>query len=56
MTDGQLDKSQLTFHDLDIIADAFYTVLSGVFHERIEYPDVKLPPREQAAPQAEENK
>lgn len=56
MTDGQLDKSQLTFHDLDLIADAFYTVLSGVFHERIEYPEVKLPPREQAAIPAEEKK
>ena len=54
MTDGQLDNSDLTFHDLDLIADAFYTVLSGVFHERIEYPEVKLPPREVSSPRTEE--
>lgn len=47
MADGQLDKSQLTFRDLDLICVAFSTVLSGVFHERIEYPDIKLPPREE---------
>ncbi len=45
MVDGQLDKSSLTFRDLDLICVAFTTVLSGVFHERIEYPDIKLPPR-----------
>ena len=55
MSDGQLDKSQLTFRDLDLICVAFTTVLSGVFHERIEYPDIKLPPRELSArPKTEE--
>lgn len=49
MADGQLDKSQLTFRDLDLICIAFTTVLSGVFHERVEYPDIKLPPRSQTA-------
>ena len=42
---GQLDESDLTFNDLERICSAFSTVLTGVFHERIEYPDVKLPPR-----------
>ena len=45
MGDGQLDESELTFSDLDRICRAFQSVLSGVFHERIEYPDVPLPPR-----------
>ena len=45
MSDGQLDESELTFSDLDRICKAFQSVLSGVFHERIEYPDVPLPPR-----------
>ncbi|MCQ2437225.1 MAG: HDIG domain-containing protein, partial [Clostridia bacterium] len=45
MTDGQLDRSNLTFNDLDKICSAFSTVLTGVFHERIEYPDVVIPPR-----------
>ena len=46
LTDGQLSRCQLTFSDLEKIANAFITVLTGVFHERIEYPDVKLPPRQ----------
>ncbi len=46
MNDGQLSHCQLTFGDLEKIANAFITVLTGVFHERIEYPDVKLPPRQ----------
>ena len=45
MTDGQLDESELTFADLDRICHAFQSVLSGVFHERIEYPDIAIPPR-----------
>ena len=45
MSDGQLDESELTFADLDRICHAFQSVLSGVFHERIEYPDVVIPPR-----------
>ncbi len=45
MSDGQLDRSQLTFRDLDMICSAFTTVLTGVFHARVEYPDVKVPPR-----------
>ena len=53
MDDGQLDESDLTFKDLEKICSAFSTVLTGVFHERIEYPDVTLPPRTESAPQAE---
>ena len=45
MADGQLDESELTFADLDRICRAFQSVLSGVFHERIEYPDIAIPPR-----------
>ena len=57
MTDGQLNHCQLTFSDLDKIAAAFITVLTGVFHERIEYPDVKLPPRKvETAPAGTEKK
>ena len=45
LDDGQLDQSDLTFGDLEKICSAFSTVLTGVFHERIEYPDVAIPPR-----------
>lgn len=38
--DGQLDECDLTFKDLDTIAQAFLQVLSGIFHHRIEYPDL----------------
>lgn len=45
MDDGQLNDSNLTFNDLEKICSTFSTVLTGVFHERIEYPDVPIPPR-----------
>ena len=41
LEDGQLAYSNLTLQDLDAICDAFTTVLSGVFHERIEYQTVQ---------------
>lgn len=37
--DGQLDESELTFKDLDLIANAFTHILGGIFHSRIEYPE-----------------
>ncbi len=45
LNDGQLNDSALTFNDLDKICASFVTVLTGVFHERIEYPEIALPPR-----------
>ena len=53
LEDGQLSDSPITLQDIDGICEAFCQVLHGVFHERIEYPDMKLPPRplhESAAP------
>lgn len=38
---GELDECDLTLRDLDTIANAFLRVLSGVFHTRIEYPDIQ---------------
>ncbi len=40
--DGQLSNSPLSLLDIDGICEAFSTVLSGVFHERIEYPNVQI--------------
>lgn len=40
LLDGQLDECDLTFKDLEIIAEAFLQVLSGIFHSRVEYPDL----------------
>ena len=41
LMDGQLDECDLTLKDLDAIASSFVRVLSGIFHNRIEYPDMK---------------
>ena len=46
LEDGQLSNSPLTLRDIDAICEAFANVLSGVFHERIEYPDVAVPKRD----------
>jgi membrane-associated HD superfamily phosphohydrolase len=38
-TAGQLDQSGLTLKDLDKIVEGFMTILKGIFHSRIEYPN-----------------
>jgi hypothetical protein len=40
LNDGQLEECDLTFRDLNVIATAFVRVLSGIFHNRVEYPDM----------------
>ena len=40
LNDGQLDESNITFKDLGKIADAFVRVLTGIFHNRIAYPEM----------------
>ncbi len=42
LADGQFDECNLTLKDLDGVARAFVRVLTGVFHARLEYPDVSL--------------
>lgn len=46
LEDGQLSNSPLTLRDIDGICEAFCTVLNGVFHERIEYPNMPVPKRD----------
>ena len=41
LEDGQLSDSPITLRDIDEICSAFTGVLRGVFHERIEYPNVQ---------------
>ncbi len=38
-TDGQLDECDLTLRDLNDIAKAMTRILTGIFHQRPEYPD-----------------
>jgi putative nucleotidyltransferase with HDIG domain len=40
LNDGQLEECDLTYKDLDVIATSFVKVLSGIFHNRVEYPDM----------------
>lgn len=39
LDDGQLDESDLTLRDLKEIQAAFVSVLKGVFHPRVKYPE-----------------
>ncbi|SMB90984.1 hypothetical protein SAMN00017405_1396 [Desulfonispora thiosulfatigenes DSM 11270] len=42
LNDDQFDECDLTFKDLDKIANSFVRVLGGIYHSRIEYPDNAL--------------
>ncbi len=39
--EGQLDETNLTFADITRIKESFLSVLSGIYHQRIEYPGQK---------------
>lgn len=39
LASGQLDDCDLTLRDLDPIKEAFYKVLMGIYHKRIDYPE-----------------
>ncbi|MBQ7585031.1 MAG: HDIG domain-containing protein [Desulfovibrionaceae bacterium] len=39
--EGQLDESELTFKDLHHLSVNFQRILTGIFHQRIAYPDSK---------------
>jgi putative nucleotidyltransferase with HDIG domain len=38
---GQLDDTDLTLHDLSMIADSFTATLRGVYHPRVKYPKLE---------------
>ncbi len=40
LNDHQLEECDLTFKDLDVLSASFCKVLEGVYHKRIEYPDI----------------
>jgi putative nucleotidyltransferase with HDIG domain len=40
LNDGQLESCDLTFKDLDVISNLFCKSLEGLYHKRIEYPEV----------------
>ncbi len=55
LDDGQLDLCDLTLRDLDMIARAFLRVFGGYFHERQEYPEIKIKKLPAEEPKPEEN-
>lgn len=40
--EGQLDESELTFKDLHYLSENFQRILTGLFHQRIAYPETKI--------------
>ncbi len=42
LDDGQLDQCDLTLREIDLIAESFVYIMSGIYHSRIEYPEKKL--------------
>lgn len=43
LQDGQLDESEITLGDLDIVAKIYARTLINMYHSRIEYPACELP-------------
>ncbi len=39
LLENQLDESDLTLKELNDIADSFSKILTGIYHQRVEYPD-----------------
>lgn len=39
--DNQLDECDITLKDLRKITEAFMNVLNGIYHDRLEYPDIE---------------
>jgi putative nucleotidyltransferase with HDIG domain len=45
IADGQFSECPLTFKEIHSIADTFVTVLMGIYHQRIEYPQTRAASR-----------
>lgn len=43
LVEGQLDECDLTFRDLEQVRQVFITILRGMFHPRVVYPEVGTP-------------
>lgn len=39
--DGQLDECELTLKDLNLVIDSFTRTLLGIYHHRVDYPELK---------------
>lgn len=54
LQDGQLDHSDLTLSEVKKVSEAFFRVLTNIFHQRVDYPgfDFNVPPKPRRAPTA----
>jgi cyclic-di-AMP phosphodiesterase PgpH len=43
LDDGQLDECDLTLKQIEQIRHSFITILEGIYHPRVEYPELKVP-------------
>ncbi len=48
--EGQLDSTQLTLRDLNIVTESFVTTLRGTYHPRIQYPAAQPPLESKTTP------
>ena len=55
MEDGQLDECTLTFRDIGKICTAYETVFKGVYHQRIEYPELNRNKRQKNRPRGKDS-
>ncbi len=39
--DGQLDECELTLKDLNLVVESFTRTLLGIYHHRVDYPEIK---------------
>ena len=53
MAEGELNASNLTFRELQVIKDVFLQVLQGVHHPRIQYPEMGKKHRENSEERAD---
>jgi putative nucleotidyltransferase with HDIG domain len=53
LNSGQLDDTELTLHDLQLIVDSFTVTLRGIYHPRLEYPKLEAVKEAALRPQAE---
>jgi cyclic-di-AMP phosphodiesterase PgpH len=44
IADGQLDQSPLTLREIDLVKDSLASVLTGMYHHRIDYPAAPAAP------------
>lgn len=51
LSDGQLDEADLTLRDLHTIKETFLSILLGIYHVRVSYPDTEPDADSEAAPE-----